>query len=697
LNITINTQCNSTTELFAAGNYTAVAMTGNPNEWQTYAAMGLVGKAQEAIESLSRFDHLQARFYSAVASWIDGDETTAASILEQIFTPHAQNLLALIRKPQIEILAQLPYGQYPLQDKKFKTTNLGFGPQDSQIEPHIDIHKFFDRYNPPDFYICKMVEWHPIPPNIQELPCPIFGGTADYDVHIQTVYSWLQVFDELIVPDSSIWKGMHKLVQVPVCTFPKTYGISTGLPPVPTGPRNIDVFLSGTLLSPYHSDRVRPLHQVLSRPDIKSLMINKWLDYQTYINFLANSKVCYTHIRFTEGMPTRALEALSMGCAVVLQRGSILELYVGEEQGVLSYELEADNLASTIRHILDHWPEFEQRARQGAAVVRHEFALPRVTSQYLRFLTFLAAKPRNQRRMQPAEHLIQKRSVFKRGYFPPGGNKDNPFLTKMAESTKALLQNRIRKDGLSSRLIIDLVRETVLCCRDTIAMSDINKWLTETLNLYRTGIANFPHSLVLRFNMIRTALMFGQSQEIKEALQLTIDTLNKPASSWKIDIMEDVFPWDFGSISFNYRKYFDLITENLMRGTQVNSALVRLISASLYYHLGQYSNNPNHFKQAVILDPEFSTYQYYYAKKLIECGQTDDYAEAGALLTRLAESSILFVEAFCLLKQLMEKQLFISPKFEELTAKVFKYSFNNFVQNTGINGNDFTMNFLEGL
>jgi len=695
-------ETDSESQLFTKGNYAAVAMGGSSGQWQTYAAMGLVGKAQEAIEGLSRFDHPEARFYSAVASWIDGDEITATSILGKIPTLHAQNLLTLIRKPQIQVLSQFPTREYflteSMEDRKFQVRNLGFFPQDLPNEPHADIHKFYDFHNPPDFYICKVVEWLQIPPNIQELPCPIFGATVDYDIHVQTVYPWLRLFDELTVPDPSVWEGVHKLVQVPVSTFPKFYSLPARLPPAPTGPREIDVFLSGTVLHPYHPDKSQLLHQILSRPDIKSLIINKHLHPQSYMDFLCNSKVCYAYVRFTASMPTRALDALSMGCAVVIQKGSVLGLYLGEEHGVLTYELESENLAPTIRHILDHWPEFEQRARHGSATVRREFALPRVASQYLRFLTFLAAKPRGQRQRQPAEHLVQKRSVFRKGYFPPpGSNKDNPILAKTAESSLVRLRTHIRTEGLSSCLLIDAAREIVLCCRNTEAMSNTAKWLIEPLRLYRMGIANFPQSLVLRLNFIRVAMQFGQTQEIEKAIQLTKETLNTPASNWKIDVMEDVFSWDFNSATFNYRKYFDLITEHLMRGTPVNSALTQLILAALYYYLGRYSNNLDHFKQAVTLDPEFPFYRFYYAKILIQRGQPEDYTQAGILLTQLAENSILFVEAFCLLKQLQEKQLYISPKFEELAAKVFNYSFNYFVHNTWLNGNDFTTNFLDGL
>ncbi|NQT02288.1 MAG: hypothetical protein HQ580_09705 [Planctomycetes bacterium] len=299
--------------------------------------------------------------------------------------------------------------------------------------------------------------------------------------------------------------------------------------------------------------------------------------------------------------------------------------------------------------------------------------------------------------MQPVERLVQKRSVFKKGYFHTGSNKDNPILDMMAESTLAKLQTRIQTEGLSSCLLIDSAREIALCCNNTTAKSNMAGWLSETLHLYRMGISKFPQSLVLRLNFIRIAMQFGLRQEANEAIQLLKETLDTPASNWKIDVMEDVFPWDFGSTTFNYRKYFDLVTEHLAQGTSVNSALTQLILAALYFHLSLYTKDPDDLKQAVIYDPEFPIYRFYYAKILIRRGQPEDYTRAGILLTQLAENSILFAEAFCLLKQLKEKQLYISPKFEELAAKVLNYSFNYFVHNTWVNGNDFTTNFLDGL
>ena len=109
---------------------------------------------------------------------------------------------------------------------------------------------------------------------------------------------------------------------------------------------------------------------------------------------LASTRVCVTYVRHPTAAPTRGVEALAMGCALVVQRGSVLTLYASEHQGVLTYDLEAGDLTSAVRYILDEWPEFQRRAERGAAAVRREFELSRVASQYLRFLTFLAARPR---------------------------------------------------------------------------------------------------------------------------------------------------------------------------------------------------------------------------------------------------------------------------------------------------------------
>jgi tetratricopeptide (TPR) repeat protein len=670
--------------LFASGNYTAVAMAGRADEWQTYAALGLMGKIREGIEGLSHFAHQDARFYLAVAHWIDGDETTATQILKEIQNPHAQRLLALIRKPQIHVLAQLPWSRRPphdlltaaSKDSKFVIHNISFHPEDLPNEPYADIHKFFSSQRPPDFYICQMVEWHLIPPNLEQLPCPIFGATGDYDLHIQTVHPWLNAFDELIVTDSTEWEDVRRLVGSPVSTFPKSFGVRDGLPPVPKAPREIDVFLSGSTTHPYWYEKGKLLHQVLKMPDITMLVIDGFLPPETYQLVLGQSKLTFSYVRHSGAMPTRALEALSMGCAAIVQKGSAITLFLGEKEGVFTYDFHGEDLAPTIRKVVTRWPESEQCAWRGAEIIRQEFALPRVASQYLRYLTFLAAKPRGKREIQPERSLDQKRSVLGKGWLPGGVTILQEMLQKNVTRWKPRLKNKT-----TPHLFIDMARELVLNYAAVYALMRSKNsnspgeksGITDILSLYKTGLAQFPHSLVLRFNLIRTSLHLGQKPEISEALKLAEETVQVPISNWQIDIMEDVFPYDFESNFFNYRKYFDEVTESLMKGISASAALSRLILASLFFYLGFYTQNIPHLKQAIILDPDFPVFKLEYARQLVRRGAAGDYQEAGTLLTQLTDSSILFPEAFELLKRLHTRGLYRSDRFAELGRFVNRF------------------------
>jgi radical SAM superfamily enzyme YgiQ (UPF0313 family)/tetratricopeptide (TPR) repeat protein len=669
---------------FHLGDFASAALRKNFDEWETYAALGLVGKSKEAIEGLGRFAHPDALFYTAVAHWIEGEEAAAAQILEKNPTPHARDLLALIRKPQIQVLAQLPWTRSAphdlltaaARDKKFKVQNISFHPEDFPNEPYADIHKFFSPQSPPDFYICQMVEWHLIPPNLQELPCPIFGATGDYDLHIQTVHPWLQVFDELIVTDSTEWEDVRRLVRSPVSTFPKSFGVREDLPPIPKAPREIDLFLSGSTTHPYWYEKGKLLNQVLKMPDITMLVIDGFLPPETYQLILGQSKLTFSYVRHSGAMPTRALEALSMGCAAIVQKGSTVALYLGEKEGVFTYDFQGENLAQTIQKVLARWPENEQCAWRGAEIIRQEFALSRVASQYLRYLTFLAAKPRGKREIQPKRSLDQKRSVLGKGWLPGGVT----VLQTMLQNNVARWKPRL-KNKTAPHLFIDMARELVLNYAAAYALIGSRnsfspgekRGITDILSLYKTGLAQFPQSLVLRFNLIRTSLHLGQTPEISEALKLAEETVQVPISTWKIDIMEDVFPYDYQSNFFNYRRYFDEVTESLMEGASHNPALSRLILASLYFYLGIYTQNTPYLRQAIILDPDFPVFKLEYARQLVKRGADGDYKVAGTLLTQMIDSSILFPEAFELLKRLHTRGLYQSQRFTEFGRFVNRY------------------------
>jgi tetratricopeptide (TPR) repeat protein len=666
------TPLSAAAKAFENGNYALAAMQGSDEEWQTYAAQGVIGKTAEAVEGLERFGYLEeARFYAAVAHWIGGDEAEAVRVLEDLQGPYARNLLAIISKPTIRVLAQLPWNRLTVwnlltvarPDSKFDVQNISFHPDDLPNEPYANVHRYYDPRQPLDFYVCNMVEWHAIPPNVQELNCPIFGHTGDYDLHIQTVFPWLQLFDEVLVSDSHEWNQVSRLVRAPVSTFPKSFAIPDTLPPIPTGAREIDFFLSGTMTHPYHPDKADLLWDVLQIPGLRLKIVHGFLDIPDYYQQLANAKVCCTYSRHLTALPTRGLEALSMGCALVVEKGSVLSLFVGEKEGVLPYEFAARNIAGPVRHILGHWPQFEKRAQHGAEVIRREFAASRIASQYLRYLAFLAAKPRGPRATRPTDRLLQKRSVLEKGWLPSYDLCGSPILHQLAASTHDQLQ-QLKNGVASSHVYIDLTRESVLYNFHRALHGRIPRaeWLKTLHGTFHEGLARFPRSLVLRFNFIRTFLHLGLPQMVVESVQLLQETLGMSVSHWHVDAMEDVFPYDFAPTFFNYRKYLDLITERLVDGRPLEADLVRLILASLHYYLGFYSDryqgfysaSLEHFEEACTLDPDFPYYRLYYADYLLKSSLPWHQDRAVELLTQLAEGSQLFLEAYKRLEQWWE-------------------------------------------
>ena len=642
-------------ENFAQGNYSFVAMQGEPDAWQTYAALGLVGKAEDALAGLRQFYHQEARFYEGVTHWIDGDDEMALYLLKDLTSPFARNLAAFIRKPKIQVLAQLPWlrqGASNLmvgakQDDKFCVRNISLDPRDLPNEPYANIWKFVDRSSPPDFYLCQLLEWHLIPPNLQELPCPLFAQTSDYDVHIQNIYPWLHLFDEFVVSEDSEWKDMRRLVKVPVSGFPKTFGVPFEMTELAASKREIDVFVSGTLFHPYHPDKAKLFHEVIRMPHLKMQLYNGFLNDQCYKQMLGNSKVCFTYCRHTGATVTRGLEALSMGCATVVQQDCVLQLYLGEQDGVLSYGKQQGELERSIRRVLDDWPRYEHLARQGAKRVREEFDLSRVASQYLRFLTVLASRPRVPRNKVPTTSLRQKKSVLSKG-----------CMLRTQKIRWDLLQanmNRfnIKKDDHWDRPsgCIDMAREIVLAHAQRVRQTNLSlgadSMLVHALNLYRFGMSRFPRSLVLRFNFMRVALHFGRPSDVSEALDVAMDAIARPLSRWEIDELEDVFPWDFFEDFFNYREYFDRSVSRIQGDLGDPQSLARLIMASICYYLTYYSDRSfQHAQQAVSLDPEFPFYQFRYCLELLNRENPADNAEAEKGMMNLARKSMLWREVY---------------------------------------------------
>ncbi|MEM8639620.1 MAG: glycosyltransferase [Cyanobacteria bacterium P01_G01_bin.54] len=648
-----------TKQLFQSGNYTQVALLGNPITWEKYAAFALIGKTSEAIAYFQEHDYvINAKFYGGVAHWLNGNDELAAQLLENVPTAHAQNLLKLIQQKKITVLAQVPWIRNHFtdwlagveNDPKFQINNISFHPDDIPNEPYADVHQFYDSHKPPDFYICQMVEWHLIPPNLQELPCPIFGQTADYDLHIQAVYPWLQLFDELIVTDGTEWQDVSNLVSVPVSTFPKTFCLPRIVPALELKPRPIDLYLSGTVTHLYHPDKAYLLSQIIRVPELNIRVVNGFMSSEEYYENLSNSKVCFTYVRHSGATPTRGLEALSLGCGLVTQKGSTLTLFAGEQEGVRTYSYDRDDLTENLVYIAQHWADYQGKAHRGAKVVRREFSTEKVASQFLRYLTFLAAKPAvaRQRRKVDQSRLVQKRTVLQKGWLPCYDFRQSKILDKIGQENLSRLDDIEALGVASSAIAINKIREIALLNYHRSIKGFYSKaWLKNIEEICKSAIATFPQSLVLRFNLFRLLVHLGEPFQVSRTISAATEIIRQPPQYWSVDFCDDVLPYDIFGDYFNYRAYFDCLVK--CRGLEQNERkykLVQLILASIHYYLGLYTQDSTHFVAAIELDPSFAKYRLSYLKKEIKEGiDLEQDSNSKSLLVDLSQGSTVFLEA----------------------------------------------------
>lgn len=650
---------------FSGGNFAAVAQGKADGSWKYFAALGLIGNTRPALEGLARFGNAEARFYSGVSSWIAGDDDAATKVLEAVDLPQAQRLLELIRSPRIDVLTQCPAGSSQsvpdfsaYAEDRFRikniTTESSDGLRHSRVSPGCDVREFLGGDFSPAFYLCREIEWMALPANLHKLECPVFGHTEDYDIHLQAILPQYSLFDSVVTCGSYEWNALSRMLPVPVCTFPKAYGLQNELPDIGNDKRDIDLFFSGTIFHPYHPDKAKFVNGLLDRLDgtLHPKVISTHLPPVEYLKLLGRTKICLPYVRFDGSMPTRGMEALAMGNALILQPGSSLSAYFGEEDGVFTCDYSSAELPALIERISRNWQDIAPRAQCGARRVRAEFSMQRVASEYLRFLTVLAAIV--PRRGKPV--LGEARS--KRSVISVGWTHDSDYYLKSLAAKAGAFRDTA---WFSPGAINDFAREVLLfyaTSADQKVVDKITRWgrwpvpvpefLGKALDLLRGGIAMFPRFLALQFNLMRALHHFGGSQD--EVRKMAEAIMASQESDWDVGPLDDVLPYDFFPEHFNYRSYFDLAVKVQGEGKEGSSGFFLLIRASAAHYASMAGGSVESARKAVELDPEFPLYRLDLAKRLAVTKNSRQ--EAAQILAGLAGGDLIPLGAWDEFKKL---------------------------------------------
>ena len=682
-------------QLFEGGNFTEIALSPESECWQYYAAIGLIGVSEKALAGLSRFDCEEARFYTGATLWIQGKDSLAEKPLETCSSVPAKKLLALIRKPRIDVLAQVPLAyscQYvpdftDFAEDRFRIKNISpwTGPcsQWSMLSPPGNIHEYVTGDFRPDFFICREVEWQPIPLNLHELDCPVFGHTEDYDAHLQSVSPLYSSFSKIITCGSYEWNELTRMLSVPVCTFPKAYGLRDDIPEMGSNERDIDLFLSGTVFHPFHPDKAKLVYGLLAQADesLKLKIVSKHLPHTEYYRILGRTKMSLPYVRLGGGSPTRGLESLAMGNALIVQKSCVLSAHLGEEDGVFICDYWNGELLPLIEKLSRDWPDIAPCALRGSRRAREEFSMKRVTSEYLRFLTVMAAishKPEKPEVLPPA----RKRSVIS-----IGTTHDANFYIESISSMAGGL-SRMPEEDWSAPVINDLAREILLSyvAGEDNKLSDRSvserKWpvpVTElfgkALDLLRGGIEMFPRFLALQFNLMRALYHCGHFNGHAEAREIAIVIASSQESDWDIGPLDDILPNDFFPEHFDYRTYFDLGVKVLGEGRRTDPGFFRLIRASAAHYASMVGGPVGFARAAADLDPEFPLFRIELARLLAT--DDDTRREAAEILAGLAGGDILPLGAWDELQNLKllselppEAERPLSQRIDRIRARI---------------------------
>ncbi|MAY05564.1 MAG: hypothetical protein CMO72_00005, partial [Verrucomicrobiales bacterium] len=666
------------------GNYCAIAgLSNNPN-WEHFAALGLIGNNQPAIAGLEKINSPQSRFYLGASLWIEGNDAEAIEILEACALPEATRLKNIIKKPQINVLAMSVWDQSVFSDPKFNIYNTGVPrtkyDDDGQVyESTIKIDEPFLKIKElapfkPDFFLGHMIEWQYLPYDLNDLACPTFGTTSDLDLHIHNNHTWLPRFDEVITVGSEEWAKANSLRTGPTSTFPKLFGIDPNKIIKPGSLiRDVDLFISGSLTNSYHPDKASLTQELLADNSLYIRCIEGFLNQTSYFIELARAKSTFTYVRHPGSMPSRGIESLASGCAVLTQPESALRLFFGKEHGVYPYG--KGELIQSAQFIKDNWESVASSVKRGSELARKEFTQEKCVSQFLRFLSVKTALMGEARPRQIINPPHQKRVIGKRGW------GYHHFINwRMLEHTVGEA-NEKEQNTPTPHNAINAAREIDLFLDNDVpdfkkgpkAEKVLKKLESSIENIFQEGIYNHPNSLTLLFNYIRHNLHHGKAEQINPTLELIEKILNMDNSALTVDPAEDIMPWDYHDQFFNYRVYLDHATEYLGKKNRDKDIFIDLIRASLAHYIGLYTGEIEWLKKAVQWDSHFPYYAHSLAEALVKRGTEKDIIKAIELLKSVFYESILIIPSFELLSTIRRKSPEIIQDWADIENRYKKF------------------------
>lgn len=612
---------------FASGDYCGAALQSGEDALLRGMAYVMMGYQEAGVPLLDGVETSEALYYRAVGFWgLDRPDEARQCVARCVarigahdpWSLKAARLGQLIARERIRVLVQAR-DQGVVRGMKaapqFDVISIGHSAEDDLlVMPYESMDSLLQRLPAgwvPDLYIAHQPEFDMIPVDLDTAPFPLLAFTSDYDVQIHNCFHQLRLFDTVVVTDTVDHQQVAQGFGMPTISFSKVFSNidrHVGQLPPQRGRRDVDLFFSGTAFHSDHDDKSRLLFRLTQLSDRYTVhMINHYLPPWKYVALAERSKCSFTYVRRPRGFPSRALDVLARGTAVLYQEGGSLGCYFSEEEGAIPYW--EDNVESVVERVVGQWEtRYAAAAMRGRSRVLREFTMQTCMSRYLKFLALTAVEIRRDRR--DASHLGARLRYPHNVYGMQRATPDYNITAYMRSADSVRRADPEGADPYASNLLGVMYAMAYYYNRELLG-NEQPGLLDGARQTLTAAAARFPEQLYPVFNCGRICYHSGALSEARKYFDRVLMSHN-----WQCDPLDHCFPTDFFPAYFPYRRYIDALIQHLADPASVaRDRLIQIVRSSAWAYLARIHAQQGDgqcartcIDEAVALLPDFAAY-----------------------------------------------------------------------------------------
>ena len=585
----------NTSEYFNTGNYIDLLRYSVEDDYSGISRI-LNGDFENGLRINEKLKTENAMFFSAFAFWALEKKEECFEVLSEIEVKFGNNNKAayfkrLISSKKINVLVQARedktvatnYIKAMKNSKYFDVLNLGLTDSfDVKMDFLEDINTISERFPKtwrPDFFLCHQMDHQPLPSGIENASFPTFCVPNDYDIFFHYCYHIMQAFDGIIALSSFDHRLLGKLYGKNVITWPLLFGVDAKKYKVEAVERDIDILITGSPFdSPIEKSRLVCRLAQLSEK-YKVVILRGMISEDFYLYSLSRAKLTFTYVERHGAINSRAIEALSRGCAALYQEGGDLGLFVSEADGAIPYNIE--NLEIKAISFLENYDNsFRRRKDEVKYKVKSIFDIDTVMHRFLCFLTLSVSMMENRKKNLNHSGTQMRYSPMIGAGIPTAYGLSDELIKKSYSMCREKIINR---DNTSYDLNVLGQLYYFEYLFDLWNGREKSVLFKEAVGFYEIAIQKFPANVFLLYSFSSFLMQCGREEEALKYLKIIFD-IEKP----EIDFFEPVPALMYSHPRTGYVPYSYALIEYCKEPSDCNIKKIKdILYSEIYFMVGK--------------------------------------------------------------------------------------------------------------